>query len=407
MARVVNRKTTIRGPIENRCGNWARQEGEASDGAGRKKLLRSPWLELSIMSTMIILSYVALMLISGGIETPLGGMTAGEISGLLFGFFLLGFLIAVIAVIAGIGGGVIFTPILLAFTPFNSLVIRATGLIVAMFNGLIATGPFMRRGLGNLKLVAYCCCGYGIGTFMGAQAAISTANQFGISGEGLIRIILGFIILLIVFYFLWGGMKIEWPQVRRVDRFTQRLRLPQPYYEKSLGKVVNYRATRAGLGLLATFGIGIASGFFGLGAGWAIVPIMNLIMGIPLKVAVACSCILIGMGDSIGVWPYMLAGAIIPLFVAPWLAGQVLGGLVGAHLLINIKARFVRFIIIGIMAFSSFGLVTKGLRALGYIPDVPNITYVVVFLAIMIGVVLAIIGKFPRLRGGGIGHEKT
>ena len=374
-------------------------------GVVRRKLLRSPWLELSIMSVMIILSYVALMLISGGIETPLGGMAAGEISGLLFGFFLLGFLIAVIAVIAGIGGGVIFTPILLAFTPFNSLVVRATGLIVAMFNGLIATGPFMRHGVGNFKLVAYCCCGYGIGAFTGAQAAIFTANQLGVGGEGLIRIILGFVVLLIVFYFLRGGMKVEWPQVRRVDRFTRRLRLSQPYYEESLGKVVDYRATRAGLGLFATFGVGIVSGFFGMGAGWAIVPVMNLIMGIPLKVAVACSCVLIGMGDSIGVWPYMLAGAMIPLFVAPWLAGQVLGGLVGAHLLINIKARFARFIVIGVMAFSSFGLVTKGLRALGYIPDVPNMAYVVVFLIIMTGVVLAIIGKFPKL--GGIGHEKT
>ena len=404
MAQGVNRKTAI---IENRCGYWARQVGEASDEGGRKKILRSPWIELSIMSAMVILSYVALMLISGGIETPLGGMTAGEISGLLFGFFLLGFLIAVIAVIAGIGGGGILTPILLAFTPFNSLVVRGTGLIVAMFTGLISTGPFMKRGMGNLKLVVYCCSGYGIGALMGAQAAVSTASQLGIGGEGLIRIILGFVVLLMVFYFLWGGVKIEWPRVKRTDRFTQRLRLPQPYYEESLGKIVDYRATRAGLGLLAMFGVGIVSGFFGMGAGWAIVPVMNLIMGIPLKVAVACSCVLIGMGGSIGVWPYMLAGAMIPLFVAPWLAGQVLGGLVGAHLLINIKARFARFIVIGVMAFSSFGLVVKGLRALGYIPDIPNIAYVVVFLAIMTGVVLAIIGKFPRLRGGGIGYEKT
>jgi len=63
-------------------------------------------------------------------------------------------------------------------------------------------------------------------------------------------------------------------------------------------------------------GVGVISGFFGLGAGWAIVPVMNLIMGVPLKVAAACSGILIGMGDCISVWPYLLAGAIIPLFAA-------------------------------------------------------------------------------------------
>jgi len=364
-----------------------------------KKLLKSPWLELSIMSVVVILSYIALMLISRGIETPPRGMTAGDISGLLFGFFLLSFVIAIIAVIAGIGGGVLFTPIMLAFTPIDSLIVRATGLIVAMFSGLISTGPFMRRGVGNLKLSIYCCCGYGAGAFMGAQSAIWAAKQLGITGEGVIRIILGVIVLLLAFYFLWGGVKIEWPEVKRVDRFTQWLRITQPYYEESLGKVVDYRATRAGFGLVTMCGVGMISGFFGLGAGWAIVPVMNLIMAIPLKVAAACSGILIGMGDCIAVWPYLLVGAIIPLFVAPWLVGQVLGGLIGAHILIKVKAKFVRFILIGVMSFSSFGLITRGLKTLGYIPAIPGAVYIAVLLIIMAGIALALMGKFPKLRG--------
>jgi len=365
-----------------------------------KKLPKSPWLELSIMSLVVVLSYIAMMLISRGIETPPGGMSAGNISGLLFGFFLLSFGIAIIAVIAGIGGGVLFTPIMLAFTPIDSLIIRATGLIVAMFSGLVSTGPFMRRGLGNLKLSTFCCCGYGVGAFIGAQGAIWTAERLGMAGEGVIRIILGGIVLLLGFYFLWGGVKIEWPEVKRVDHLTQWLRITQPYYEESLGKVVEHRATRAGFGLAAMCGVGMISGFFGLGAGWAIVPAMNLIMRVPLKVASACSGILIGMGDCISVWPYLLAGAVIPLFAAPWLVGQVVGGLIGAHVLIRVKAKFVRFILIGIMFFSSFGLITRGLEILGYIPGISGVVHIAVFLIIMVGVAFALIGKFPKLRSG-------
>ena len=374
-----------------------------------KKLLKikSPWLELSLMSALIILSYIALMLISRGIETPSGGMTASSISGLLFGFFLLSFVIAIIAVVAGIGGGVLFSPIMLAFTPIDSLIVRATGLIVAMFSGLISTGPFMKSGLGNLKLSLYCCCGYGVGAFIGAQGAIWASKQLGITGEGIIRIILGVIVLLLAFYFLWGGVKIEWPKVKRVDHFTHWLRINQTYYEESLGKVVDYRATRAGFGLMAMCGVGMISGFFGLGAGWAIVPTMNLIMAIPLKVAAACSGILIGMGDSIAVWPYLLVGAIIPLFAAPWLVGQVLGGLIGAQILIKVNAKSVRFILIGIMSFSSFGLITRGLKTLGYISAIPGVVYIAVFLIIMVGVVLVLMGKFPKLRGGGNTYGKT
>jgi len=363
------------------------------------KLFRSPWLELIVMCAVVILSYIALTLISIGAETPPGGMSLNNISLLTFGFFLLSFAIAAIAVLAGIGGGVIFSPLMLAFTPVDSLIIRGTGLIVAMFSGLVSTGPFMKSGLGNLKLSMSCCIGYGIGAFIGAQGAILVSERLGVTGEGLVRITLGIIVFLLSLYFLWGGVKIEWPQVNRVDRFTKWLKLPQPYYESSLGKVVEYDITRVGWGILAMVGVGLISGFFGMGAGWAIVPTMNLIMGVPLKVAAACSGILIGMGDCISVWPYLLAGAIIPLFAALWLVGQVLGGIIGAQILIRVRAGSIRIILIGILLYSSFGLIAKGLTTLGYIPDVPGSVYIAVLMVIMAGVALVLTGRFPTPGG--------
>jgi len=364
-----------------------------------KMLPKSPWLELVVMCGVVTLSYVALMLISIGAKTPPGGMSLNNISLLTFGFFLLSFAIAVIAVMAGIGGGVLFTPLMLAFTPVNSLIVRGTGLIVAMFSGLVSTGPFMKSGLGNLRLSIFCCISYGLGSFIGAQGAILVSERLGGTGEGFVRITLGIIVFFLAFYFLRGGVKIDWPQVKRVDRFTQWLKLTQPYYEESLGKVVDYRITRARWGLLAMVGVGMISGFFGLGGGWAIVPVMNLIMGAPLKVAAACSGILIGMGSCMSVWPYLLAGAIIPLFAALWLVGQVLGGIIGAQILIRVKASSIRQILIGILLFSSFGLITKGLTTLGYIAAVSGAVYIVILLVIMAGVALSLTGKFPALRG--------
>lgn len=357
-----------------------------------KMLVRSPWLELSIMSVVLIVSYIALMLISIGIETPPGGMSAGGISGLLFGFFFLSFVIAVIAVIAGIGGGLIFTPIMLAFTPVDSLIVRATGLVVAMFSGLVSTGPFMRRGLGNLKICLLLMSTFGVGALAGAQGAIYVAEALGVTGEGLLRITFGVILLLIAWYFLWGGVKIEWPEVKQVDGFTRWLRLPLPYYEESLGKVVDYQLTRALPLLIAMVGVGIVAGFFGVGAGWAIVPAQNLISGIPLKVAAANSGVILGLGGCVAVWPYLLGGAIIPLFAAPWLVGQVIGGIVGAYILIKVKAAFVRFILIGIMVFTSYGLVTKGLYLLGAMGEVP----ISVTLAVLVIILAAVIYGFRR-----------
>ena len=362
------------------------------------KLFKSPMLESGIMALVLILSYIAMGLIAAGIETPAEGMSAWVILGILLGCFLLSFAIALVAVIAGIGGGVIFTPIMLAFTPINSVIIRGTGLIVAMFSGLISTGPFMRSGLANLKLVILCACVYGLGAFAGAQGALVVAARMGASGEALVRLSLGIIVSAVGCYFIRGGKNVEWPEVNKVDRFTKWLKLGLPYYEESLGKMVNYKLTRAWGVLIAIVGVGLISGFFGMGGGWAAVPALNLIMGVPLKVASACSGVLLGVGDCIAVWPYLLSGAILPIFVAPWLVGQVLGGRVGAFLLIRIKARFVRVLLIGVLFFSAFSLVTKGLYGLGYIGEVPGVISVAVFIFIMTIIVLHIMGRLPRLR---------
>lgn len=365
-------------------------------GSTGKKLLTSPWLEINIMAIVLVVSYIALGLISAGVETPPDGMSASTITFMLLGFFVLSFVIALVAVMAGIGGGLVFTPIMLAFTPVDTLVVRATGLIVAMFSGLISTGPFMRRGLANLKVCLLCTLFLSIGAFVGAQGAILLADSMGDTGDGIVRMSLGVIIFVLVLYFIRGGDSTEWPNVQRVDRFTKWLNLSQPYYEQSLGKVVDYKVTRAGWTLVSMLGVGLLSGFFGLGGGWAAVPALNVIMGVPLKVAAACSGVLLGVGSCTGVWPYLLTGAIIPLFAAPWLVGQVLGGLAGSLLLIRVKAAFVRFILIGILFFSAYSLITKGLYGFGIMGEIPIAVTLVIFALDMIIVVLAILGKLPR-----------
>jgi len=91
-----------------------------------KILFRSPWLEVNLMLVVLVLSYVGIALVSFPAETPEGGMSGVAIWCWLFGFFLLSFSIAMVAVIGGIGGGVLFTPFMLAFTSVDSLVVRDT-----------------------------------------------------------------------------------------------------------------------------------------------------------------------------------------------------------------------------------------------------------------------------------------
>jgi uncharacterized membrane protein YfcA len=125
-------------------------------------------------------------------------------------------------------------------------------------------------------------------------------------------------------------------------------------------------------------------GFFGIGAGWAVTPIQNLALGVPLKVAAANSSIIIGMVNCAAVWPYMLAGGIIPLFVLPWLSGKVVGGYLGALVFVKVKVMVIRFILIGIMIYTSFQLITDGLAKFNVIPRIPSRISLAIFLIIMV-----------------------
>ena len=350
----------------------------------RSKFFHRPWLELTIMLCATALSFAALSVISFLSRPPeTGEMGSGAITLWLLAFFMLSFAIALISVLAGIGGGVIFTPVMMAFTPVDSLVIRATGLIVAMFSGLMASGIFMKKGTGNLKICITVTVSQGSGALIGAQTAIVAANAFGDAGDGALRIVLGCLLLGVSVYFFRGGKKLEWPDIQNIDSLTKWLKLEHSYFEESDGKVHSYKIRHILPALILVLGIGFLGGFFGMGAGWAITPVQNLVLGVPLKAAMANSVLIIGMVDCVAVWPYMLAGGIIPLFVLPWLSAQIAGGYLGALALVKVRVTVVRFILIGIMVFTGFSLTSDGLARLGLTARVPGVLSVLVFLLIM------------------------
>ena len=367
----------------------------------KSKFLRQPWLELIIMLVVMVISYMGLAIISVMSQPPAPGeMSNGAITLWMLVFFLISSsVLAALSVIAGIGGGVIFVPVMMAFTPVNSLVIRASGLIVTMFSALTATGLFMKKGLANFKMCLVLTVGQGVGVLIGAQAAIATANAFGDTGEGVIRIILGCLLAMVAVYFITGVKKREWSNIQNVDAITKWMGLEHTYYEESEGKLYSYNVRRIVLGLVLLFGFGLLGGFFGMGAGWAITPVQNLALGVPLKTALANSNVILGMASCVGVWPYMLAGVIIPLFVLPWLAGQVMGGYLGALALVKARIIVVRFILIGIMLFTSFSLITDGLATLNLMARVPGNVSLIVFFIVMALVVFLLLRAWREEKG--------
>jgi len=282
-----------------------------------------------------------------------------------FTFLAISIVIGMIAVLGGVGGGVVFTPLMMGFTPIDSFIIRGTGLLVAMAGSLIAARPFLNRGLANIRLLLLAGVPYAIFAVIGALLAGYIQETAGETGEAIIRLSLGILIIGIAGLIFFGGRKVEYPEIKNVDSITERLALATSYYEQSLGKVVYYKVKRAPVGILIFCFVGLVSGLFGLGAGWAMVPTLNLAMLAPLKVAAASSKVLIGIGDTAAVWPYKKDGAIFALFAVPCVIGMVIGTIIGAKIMIKIKAGFVRWLIIAVMAGAGIKLILDGVSRLG------------------------------------------
>lgn len=88
-----------------------------------------------------------------------------------------------------------------------------------------------------------------------------------------------------------------------------------------------------GVRLGAATGVGLLTGFFGVGGGFVIVPALTLVLGMPVQVAVATSLVVIAVNSAISLAARFHAGLVVDWSVViPFAIPVVLGALVGAQL---------------------------------------------------------------------------
>jgi len=266
--------------------------------------------------------------------------------------FAITFVIGIMAVLGGVGGGVLFVPIVGGFFPFHLDFVRATGLLVAL-SGALSAGPgLLRSGLASLRLAIPVALIASASAIVGALLGLALPAQ-------VIQICLGVTILGICVLML-TAKRSEYPEVPRADSLSTALRIYGIYHDDSSQQDVEWKIHRTGLSLILFIFIGIAAGMFGLGAGWANVPVLNMVMGVPLKLAVATSSFSISITDTAAAWVYINKGSVLPIMVVPCLLGIMLGAKIGGKLLKRAKPQFVRWMVIGILLLAGVRALLKG-----------------------------------------------
>ena len=266
--------------------------------------------------------------------------------------FVATFALGIVAVISGLGGGTLFVPIIAGFFPFHIDFVRGAGLLVALSGALSAAPALLAGGFASLRLAMPFALLGSITSIAGAYAGLALP-------AAVVQTALGTTVLLMALL-MWRAKHSVHPEVAASDRLATALGLNGSFHDASVGGDRRWRVHRTGPGLVAFAGIGALAGLFGIGAGWANVPALNLLLGAPLKVSVATSGLMLSVVDTSAAWIYLHRGAVLPILVVPSVLGMMLGAKIGARLLRTVSSATVRRLVILLLLAAGARSLLKG-----------------------------------------------
>ncbi len=227
--------------------------------------------------------------------------------------------------------------------------------MIALGSSLAAAPNLLQQNLASLKLALPCALVASSFSIIGAFSGLwlSSLNPLYIQSS------LGVLILGIVVIMAFSKST-EYPEVKPGNALTQTLQLNGTYFEPTNNQNISWTVHKTMRGLAAFSVVGFLAGMFGLGAGWANVPVLNLVMGAPLKVAVATSSFSLSITDTTAAWIYFNKGAILPMIIIPSMTGTMIGATIGSRLLPKVKPSLIRKMVIAVLLLAGIRSLLKG-----------------------------------------------
>jgi uncharacterized protein len=253
--------------------------------------------------------------------------------------------------LAGIGGGLIIVPLLTIALGVPIQLAIAASLLGVIAVSTSAGATFLRRGLADRRLGLVLLVATSVGGIIGGYTA-------GLLDARTLSAIFGIVLVAVAIQMLRGRGR----PVPPVVDLPSRLELDSSYVEPTTGETVAYRARRVGLGAFISIFAGALSGLLGVGGGVVNVPTMNLLMGVPIRVALTTSTYMLAATAAASAVLYYSHGQVDPLLAAPVVVGVVIGAHLGARLSAHVSQRVLQLVFIGVAFFFALQML---LRAAG------------------------------------------
>ena len=232
----------------------------------------------------------------------------------------------------GVGGGFLIVPILTLALHLPIQVAIGSSLVAIVANSCTAAGIYTKARLTNVKLGLLLETATIPGAIIGGLAA-------SVIAPSILSALFGLVLLYVAYTMVVRRHLISEDGLSADNSFTPdntpnslSSSLANSYYDQNLGKVVTYKVAHVPAGLGASFFAGVLSSLLGIGGGVIKVPVMHLVMGLPMKAAIATSAFMIAITTTVGALLYHYQGYIYPFIVAPLVIGIVIGARVGVEL---------------------------------------------------------------------------
>ncbi len=258
--------------------------------------------------------------------------------------------------LAGLGGGVILTPVLVLFfgIPFGEAV--GASAISVLATSTTTGAAYVHDRLTDLRIGNFLQIATVPGALIGAAATVLLAHT---SYVPFLLIALGVVLLSTVPGTVAMGHE-ESPPTSGGDRISQRLRLEGNYFDRLQRRVIHYRGQNSNQALGVMFGAGIVAGLFGIGSGVLKVLALDRALRLPMKVSTATSNFMIGVTATAGIGVLFAGNLIVPMIAAPVAIGTTLGAYGGSRLLPFLTNRLIRWVFIGILVILSVETIVRG-----------------------------------------------
>jgi uncharacterized protein len=263
---------------------------------------------------------------------------------------LCSFATGVVGALTGLGGGIILVPMLVLIFHIHMRYAAGASLIAVIATSSGAAAAFLREGYTNLR----------VGMFLQL-----TSIGGGIAGAFMLTLVpvpaLMTVFGLVLLYsgYLSFRRKEEAEQGRPSDPLAVRLHMEGSC--PAVGGWEPYKVYRVIPSFLLMGVAGIISGLLGIGAGAVNVLAMDQVMRLPYKVSTSTSNFMIGITAAASAGIYLHHGYIDPVLAMPVMLGVFGGAVVGARLLMLLRAKPLRIFFSVVVLVMAAEMIYKGL----------------------------------------------